>query len=94
MKNKINDDKRLSKEELLGFSVKELAIIYEGQGNKLDNVTFSYYDDKYYNDKYYDDKYYDDKYYDAKYQERYSERGTYGESDRTYVDRSYADSAC
>lgn len=84
----------LSTADLVGFSVKELAIVYAAQGRRLANETYSYYDDKYYDDKYYDDKYYDDKYYDDRYQERYAERNwSYGDSDRHETD-SYSNSSC
>lgn len=85
----------ISQEILNPFSLKELVLVYNGQIKNKFMGMFSYYDDKYYNSKYYDDRYYNDKYYDAKYYERYSERGSQGESDRTYRESgTYADSAC
>lgn len=94
MNNEDMENSILSMTDLVGFSVKELAIVYAAQGRKLANERYAYYDDKYYDDKYYDDKYYDDKYYDDRYAERYSERNwSYGDSDRSYSD-SYSNSGC
>ena len=88
--------KILSFEDLNSFTEHELALVYVGQVNRIDNLMLSYYDSKYYDAHYYDSKYYDSKYYDS----HYSEKSTWGNpypddpSGPHYSDSSYSNSGC